>query len=162
MTQNKIIETTLRIILLTLFSIKFVFVILSQIDLVLHMYSVKYLINNPIFILKLNLLIEPLIILLGIIGIFIRRRLGFILMLLLPSLILAYELIPFLTKYHNFESAWHSILLSLIFYFIINSNYIRINYKSGTIKQTLYVNIKAIMMGIIISLFMYYFNGRLG
>jgi len=148
--------------LLTLFSIKLIVVSLSQIDLIYSMYSVNELINNPISILRLNLFIEPLIILLGIIGVFIKRQLGFVFMLLLPSLILPYVLIPSLTNYFKIESTWPPILLALLFYLIINSNYIRLTYQNGTVKQSVILNIKTLIIGGMLSFFMYYFNGRLG
>jgi len=162
MTKNNIAEITLKLILLTLFSIKLIVVSLSQIDLIYSMYSVNELIKNPILILRLNLFIEPLIILLGIIGVFIKRQLGFVFMLLLPSLLLSYVLIPSLTNYFNIESVWPPILLALMFYLIINSNYIRLTYQNGTVKQSVILNIKTIIIGGTLSFFMYYFNGRLG
>jgi len=162
MTKNNIAEITLKLILLTLFSIKLIVVSLSQIDLIYSMYSVNELIKNPILILRLNLFIEPLIILLGIIGVFIKRQLGFVFMLLLPSLLLSYVLIPSLTNYFNIESVWPPILLALMFYLIINSNYIRLTYQNGTVKQSVILNIKTLIIGGMLSFFMYYFNGRLG
>jgi uncharacterized membrane protein len=161
MTKNNIAETTLRLILLIFFFIKLVIVSLSQIDLIYYMYSVNELIENPMLILKLNLFIEPLIILLGIIGVFIKRQLGFVFMLLLPSLMLTYKLIPTLTEYFNIESAWLPSSIAIVFLIIINSKSIRSAYRSGTIRQSVFLNIIGITIGFILSLFMYYFNGRL-
>ncbi|MBN2595753.1 hypothetical protein [Labilibaculum sp.] len=162
MTRNKIAETTLRLTLLVFFSIKLVVVTLSQIDLIYSMYSVNELMDNPILILRLNLFIEPLIILLGLIGLFIKRPIGFVFMLLLPSLILTYELIPTLTKYFSFRSTWLPISLAIVFLIITNSKGIRSAYQSDGIKESVFSNIKTIIIGLILSLFMYYFNGRLG
>lgn len=162
MARNNTVEITLRLILLVLFSTKLVVVTLSQIDLIHSMYSVNELLERPMLILKLNLFLEPLIILLGLIGVFIKRQMGFVFMLLLPSLIFSYYLLLSLTQYFSLESAWAPILLSVIFYILINLKKIRFAHQIKTIKQAIFLNIFSITIGLILSILMYLFNGKLG
>ena len=154
-------ESIIRLIIFTLFSMKLIVVCLLQVDYIDSMYSLNILMKNPMLILKLNLLIEPLIILLGIIGVFVKRKIGFVFMLLLPSLDITYELMPYLTKSFSIQSVWLYILLPIILYLLINSKKMRLAYQCETIKQSIYLNFGALMTGIFISSVMYYFNGRL-
>ena len=161
MDKNETVEVTLRVILLILFSVKLTFAILAHIDLIYSMYSVDAIMRSPMLILKLNLFTEPLIILLGMVGVFVKRKIGFVFMLLLPSLLISYELMPYITKSFSIESVWLHILLPIIFYLLINSKKVRLAYKCKTIKQSIFLNFCALTIGLFISSVMYYFNGRL-
>jgi len=152
-------QNTLRAIILILFTIKLIVSCIEHANRIDSFYSGKILLEDPILILKLNLLFEPFIILLGIIGIFIRKKIGLVFMLLLPSLILTYNFIPAITPYFYFESVWPRVTLAIIFYFIINLKIIRTAYESKTIKQSVLLNTYAIVIGIIISVVMLYYRG---
>ncbi len=162
MQKDNTIGNNLRAIILILFSIKLIVACIQQADYINTFYSIKIFREDPILILRRNLLFEPIILLIGIIGLFIRKRIGFVLMLLLPSMILTYSIIPAFTPYFNFESVWLRIIPVILFYTLINLKIVRSIYRSTTIKQTVLLNIYAIVVGIIISLVMLYFKGLFG
>ncbi|WP_321309014.1 hypothetical protein [Marinifilum fragile] len=159
MDRTKIIENLVVALVLILMLMKLGVGIYEQVNYVRAFYSVNYLLENPMIILRANLLFDPIVCMLAITGVFIRKPIGFVLMLILPSLILFYRTIPLLSPNSRF-SFW-VLVLPVILFVLINLGVMQKRYHIASTTKQMKMNGIALAIGFSIALLMFYFKGNL-
>jgi len=159
MLKKEKITTALRVIFLILLLINLSVAIFEEVGFINALYSFSGIINNPFLIVKLNLFFHPLLILLGIIGVFMLRKIGYILMLLLPFYIITYKLIPLFFGLSNFESIWIKLVLASIYLIILYSRGIRYTYGLKSLKIFFQLNSLVLLSMSLLSFILLYFKG---
>ncbi|PXY01150.1 hypothetical protein DF185_10895 [Marinifilum breve] len=155
MDRTKIIENLIVTLVLILLLLKLGVGIYEQVDYVRAFYSVKYLIEHPMIILRSNLFFDPIVCVLAIAGLFIRKPIGFVLMLILPSLMLFYRTIPLLSI-----TFW-VLALPVILFVLINLSVMQKRYHIASTTKQVKLNGIALAIGFSIALIMFYFKGNL-
>lgn len=159
MDRIKFIENLVVTVVLILILVKLGVGIYEQVNYVRVFCTLRDLLENPMIILRSGLLFDPIICVLALTGVFIRKPVGFVLILLLPAWVLFYRIIPVVSL--NYQFAFLGVLLPIILFTFINLNIIRKRYQLASIFIQIKLNGIALTVGLSIVVLMYYFNGSL-
>ncbi|RXQ87261.1 hypothetical protein EO244_16605 [Ancylomarina salipaludis] len=159
---NKTLHSFIRLIILILLSLKLIAGGFQQIDYIQNFLPSWDLAFNLEIILRKHLYIHSFLVFIGIIGVFINRRLGLVLMLIFPFWVISDALIAFIFP---MDFIWYvneyRLIVAIILVVLVNSLQLIQRDYSLLIKRSFFLNGIAFSFGLLISSGIWYLYERL-